>query len=126
MQNNQVFNPFTYINVGDSITEKKLWTEWDDDFNCSVFDNDMVCDYLEELLYPAGGVVVDFHSAEEFPERWFDIVVLIRCKNNTVLYDRLKARGYSELKIKTNVECEMFSVLADEVHEAWKEGITLE
>ena len=126
MENNTNFNPFTYIAVGDVIQEKKLWTEWDHDFNCSVFDNDMVCDYLEELMYPAGGVVVDFHSSDEFPERWFDIVVLLRCKGTTVLYDRLQSRGYSEMKIKNNIECEMMNVLSDEVHEAWKPEVTLE
>lgn len=38
-----------------------------------------------------GGNIVDYHSCDFFPERWFDGVFVIRC-NNTTLYDRLAAR----------------------------------
>ena len=46
--------------------------------------------------------------------KWFDLVVLLRT-NNTVLYDRLKARGYEEKKITENIECEILDVSKDEV-----------
>ena len=36
-----------------------------------------------------GGNIVDFHSIDFFPERWFDLVLVLRT-NNTILYDRLK------------------------------------
>lgn len=38
-----------------------------------------------------GGYIVDFHSCDFFPERWFDLVVVLRA-NTAVLYDRLKER----------------------------------
>jgi adenylate kinase len=38
-----------------------------------------------------GGNVVDFHGCDFFPERWFDLVVVLRT-DNSVLYSRLKAR----------------------------------
>ena len=38
-----------------------------------------------------GGCIVEFHSIEFFPERWFDLVLCLRC-DNTILYDRLKNR----------------------------------
>ena len=38
-----------------------------------------------------GGVIVDYHGCEFFPERWFDIVFVLRT-NNTILYDRLEKR----------------------------------
>lgn len=53
----------------------------------------MVVDFLEEKL-KTGGKVVEFHSSGFFPERWFDLVVLLRT-NNTQLYDRLALREYS-------------------------------
>lgn len=72
-----------------------------------------------------GGVVIDFHSCAFFPERWFDLVVLLRC-NNTELYDRLKQRNYTEKKITENIECEILEVTADDVHDSYKKEITLE
>lgn len=38
-----------------------------------------------------GGKIVDYHGCDFFPERWFDIVFVLRT-NNTVLYDRLAYR----------------------------------
>lgn len=70
-----------------------------------------------------GGIVIDFHTSGFFPERvrqsislveWFDLVVLLRT-NNTVLFDRLQARGYTQKKISENVECEIFEVSKEEV-----------
>jgi len=40
-------------------------------------DEDMVCDELEEQM-TSGGNVLDFHSCDFFPERWFDLVVILR------------------------------------------------
>ena len=39
----------------------------------------------------AGGNIVDYHGCEFFPERWFDIVFVLRC-DNSILYDRLTSR----------------------------------
>ena len=47
-------------------------------------------DDLEPIM-SAGGNVVEFHSVDFFPERWFDLVLVLRT-DNTVLYDRLIAR----------------------------------
>jgi adenylate kinase len=62
---------FKHVNVGQEITANKLYNDWDSENNCSIYDLDMVCDYLEPHL-GVGGCIVDFHSACDFPERWFD------------------------------------------------------
>jgi adenylate kinase len=38
-----------------------------------------------------GGVIIDFHTVDFFPERFFDLVLVLRT-DNTVLYDRLAFR----------------------------------
>ena len=38
-----------------------------------------------------GGNIVDFHSCDFFPERWFDLVIVLQT-DNTILYDRLEKR----------------------------------
>eukprot|EP00058_Branchiostoma_floridae_P020897 XP_002606387.1 hypothetical protein BRAFLDRAFT_67634 [Branchiostoma floridae] len=73
----------------------------------------------------AGGNIVDYHSCEMFPERWFDIVFVMRT-NNTVLYDRLQNRGYSDKKIQENVQCEIFQTLLEEARESYKVEIVHE
>jgi adenylate kinase len=48
-------------------------------------------DALEELIPPQGGIVMDYHGCELFPERWFDLVVVLQTDHN-LLFDRLAAR----------------------------------
>ena len=39
-----------HINIGELVLEKKLYKEWDDDFNLPIFDEDMLCDELENIM----------------------------------------------------------------------------
>lgn len=84
----------------------------------------MICDELE-YIHEKGGHVLEFHTSGFFPERWFDLVVLLRT-DNSLLYDRLKARSYSEKKITENIECEILEVTADECKESYKEEVIME
>jgi len=45
---------------------------------------------MEDMM-EEGGNVVDFHSCDFFPERFFDLVLVLRA-DNTTLYDRLQQR----------------------------------
>lgn len=78
-------------------------------------------DFLEPQM-ESGGNIVEYHSCDFFPERWFDAVFVIHC-NNTILYDRLQERGYNERKIKENIECEIFQMVLNEAKESYAEDI---
>ena len=49
-----------------------------------------VIDELEDTMQ-GGGVVLEYHGCDFFPERWFDAVFVLRT-DNTILYDRLQQR----------------------------------
>lgn len=83
-------------------------------------------DYLEERkISEEGGSILDWHACDLFPERWIDLVVVLRC-DSTVLYDRLTARGYKDKKLDENMDSEIMQVLLDEAREAYKEEIVQE
>ncbi|KAL8427478.1 hypothetical protein ACSSS7_007718 [Eimeria intestinalis] len=111
---------YEYLNVAKLISDESLYSEWDDDLKCSVFDEDRVADRLEELLAP-GGLVVDFHSCDFMHESWFPLVFVLRAETH-ILYDRLAARNYPEAKIQENVQSEIFQVLLDEATETFGEN----
>ncbi|KAG2435319.1 hypothetical protein HXX76_007394 [Chlamydomonas incerta] len=69
-----------------------------------------------------GGCVVDHHGCDFFPERWFDLVIVLQA-NNTELYDRLQKRGYTAKKISENVECEIMMVVLEEASESYQPEI---
>ena len=60
-----------------------------------------VVDELEEMM-SEGGNVVEYHGCDFFPERWFDIVIVLRT-DNTLLYDRLAKRCEGVIVLLTNV-----------------------
>ncbi|OBS66694.1 hypothetical protein A6R68_04759, partial [Neotoma lepida] len=62
-----------------------------------------------------GGVIVDYHGCDFFPERWFHIVFVLRT-DNTIL-------GYSEKKLQDNIQCEIFQVLYEEARASYREEI---
>ena len=117
-------NRFKYIPLADLIVRKKLYTSVNNRFNVPEFDEDMVCDELESQIQE-GGLIVEFHSSDFFPQRWFKHVVLLRT-NNTELYDRLAARGYEAQKITENIECEIMNVTCEEVRAAYTEEQVVE
>lgn len=47
-------------------------------------------DDLEPLI-AEGGLILDWHTCEAFPERWADLVVVLRC-DHTRLWERLEKR----------------------------------
>ncbi|GIL53181.1 hypothetical protein Vafri_8854 [Volvox africanus] len=112
---------FRHINVGEWVRDKGLHSGWNEEFECFDLDEDKVCDAMEDLM-AEGGNVVDHHGCDFFPERWFDLVVVLQA-NNTELFDRLQRRGYSEKKIRENVECEIMMVVLEEASESYRPEI---
>ncbi|KAL5481546.1 hypothetical protein EMCRGX_G021734 [Ephydatia muelleri] len=110
--------------VGMVAKENNLFEGWDEQYECPILDEDKVVDELEGVM-GSGGNVVEYHSCEFFPERWFDAVFVLRA-DNTVLYDRLVKRSYSEKKISENIQCEIFQSILEEARESYPEGIVHE
>lgn len=111
-----------HICVGDVIQENKCYEGRDEELDSYILDEDKLLDTMELSLETAAeegvGIVADFHACDLFPERWFDLILVLRAKTD-VLYDRLTARGYSEKKRSENMECEIMQVILDEAREAY-------
>ena len=115
---------FCFVSFVVQVKERSLHQGRDEEFDCFILDEDKVCDEMEDLMAD-GGQIVDFHTCDFFPERWFDLVVVLRV-NNTTLFDRLTKRGYSAKKITENVECEIMQVVLQEAQESYAREIVQE
>ncbi|XP_078041590.1 adenylate kinase isoenzyme 6 isoform X2 [Augochlora pura] len=114
----------TWIDVSKFAIENKCLEEYDDVYQCPILDEDKLLDHMEEFMCK-GGKIVDYHGADFFPERWFDIVFVLRT-DNTILYDRLKERGYTGKKLEDNIDCEIFQTILEEAKSAYREEIVHE
>uniref|UniRef100_A0A7S2LK93 Adenylate kinase isoenzyme 6 homolog n=1 Tax=Leptocylindrus danicus TaxID=163516 RepID=A0A7S2LK93_9STRA len=124
-----------YISVGDLVKKHACHEGMDTEFDSYILDEDKLLDLMEPMMSGEDesdddeeiteGIVTDFHSCDFFPERWFDLVLVLRA-NTEVLFDRLAERGYSEKKRNENLECEIMQIVLDEARESYAEEIVHE
>lgn len=101
------------VKLNDVAREARLLDERDEARGSFVVDMDDLSDAVNDLLEDAERtiIVLEGHFAHEMD---VDAIVLLRC-DPLVLYERLKARGWSEEKVRENVEAEALDVLAQDV-----------
>ncbi|KAH0835761.1 P-loop containing nucleoside triphosphate hydrolase protein [Lanmaoa asiatica] len=116
--------PLHHVNVGELVKTHGLHEGFDEEWQSYAVDEDKLLDELEPLA-SAGGLVLDWHTCDVFPERWADLVVVLRC-HHTLLWDRLEKRGYALKKIQENNEAEIMGVVSDEARESYQPGIVVE
>jgi len=118
-----------HMNVGKFAEENNCYEGRDEELDTNVLDEDKLLDLLEVFFQQAAeagkGIVADFHVCEIFPERWFDLVLVLRAKTE-VLFDRLAARGYPDRKRDENMESEIMQVILDEARGAYANEIVHE
>lgn len=102
------------IELSKAIKKHKLYKEWDDEMGASIFDEKLVRNYLKGQLNKYNskniGIILDFHSVSFLKKKWFDLVFCLNTETH-ILFDRLEKRGYSQEKVRENVECEIFKVV---------------
>ena len=69
--------------------------------SASVLTFPQVIDELEPIV-AEGGVILDWHTCEVFPERWVDLVVVLRC-NHTILWERLEKRCAYPISLQQSI-----------------------
>lgn len=131
--------PLKHLSINKIAKDENLYESFDEELQTHVVDEDKLLDHVEKLIEDGGGEggwVIDWHVCDIFPERWIDLVVVLRCEDTNVFYERLtsdkkaegaESRGYTGQKLQENIDAEIFGVIADEAKEAWSaEGAVVE
>ena len=110
------------IHLNELIKEQHLYTEIDDKRDAVIADMDLVREYLQEILDEndldgeqiTGNevIIIESHLAHYIT----DLAIVLRVYPPD-LEMRLKTRGYSEEKIKENIEAEALDVILVEAFE---------
>jgi adenylate kinase len=107
-----------HINVGEIIQTHQFYDGYDTELQSYILEEDPLIDYLDEIFIETVhkndphdhhnddhndhddldenydvSLITDYHLCEIFPERYFDLVLVLRT-NTEVLYDRYVARNY--------------------------------
>ncbi|KAF2253663.1 P-loop containing nucleoside triphosphate hydrolase protein [Trematosphaeria pertusa] len=117
---------FKHLSINQIVKDEGFHEGKDEELGSWVVDEDKLLDHLESTsLSATGGYILDWHACDLFPERWVDLVIVLRC-DSTTLYDRLSARGYKGKKLEENMDSEIMQVLLDEARESYREEIVVE
>lgn len=138
-------HPLRQIDVGALVKSEGFYTEYLEEWQSYEVNEDQLLDHLEPLtgtkaLEPIdsedhdpselqaakgseegeerGGLILDWHTCDVWPERWVDLVVVLRCDHG-MLWERLEKRGYPLKKIQENNEAEIMGVVADDARESY-------
>lgn len=98
-----------YVNLSNLVMEKKFYTEYDADRNTFIVDEDRVRKYLRDLAQKCELIIVDSHYGEISPKELLDKIIVLRL-DPIELEERLRKRGWSESKIRENVQAEILGV----------------
>ncbi|QRW18953.1 adenylate kinase [Rhizoctonia solani] len=130
-----------------AVKEKGLHEGFDEEWQSYIVDEDKVIDEIEPMTVN-GGLILDWHTCDAFPERWVDLVVVLRC-DHTKLWERLEARrvqalftpplcngltylgilrvrNYPLQKIQENNTSEIMQTVLDEAKSSYAEEIIVE
>ncbi|KRY67783.1 Adenylate kinase isoenzyme 6 -like protein [Trichinella pseudospiralis] len=91
--------------------------DYDSTYSCDVLDESRLLEHIKPQVL-RGGNVIEYHGCDMFTSATIDAVVILHT-DTELLYDRLLARQYSEHKIRSNMECEIFRAIDDEVDQGF-------
>lgn len=105
-----------HVEMSRYIEENGLYTELDQKFNSLLFDADVVADSLSAYLRNKDSYVVDSHDCGALSGLEFDLIFILTVPIET-LHRRLSDRGYDDVKIKENIQCEIFGIVREDVED---------
>lgn len=115
---------YRLFSISDIAKEHKFIESYDEKLDTSVVDEDKLLDWIEPEL-EKGGVIVDWHCCDIFPERLIDLVVVLRT-DTAHLHDRMTKRGYKDNKIQANLDCEIMEVILQDAKDSYAPEIVIE
>lgn len=105
---------YDYIDLNKVIEENKLKERYDRKRKTWEVDVDKLNKVLVKLIKDSNkNLVIDGHLSHYLDPRYVDKVVIMKC-NLRKLKKRLERRGYSESKIRENLDAEIFDVCFEE------------
>lgn len=92
----------THIDVSKLSIELGFTSGRDEELDSLYLDEDKMLDYMEDVLLIRSNrnYIVEYHGSDLFPEKWFDLVVILRTSTEA-LYSRLEKRYVNAIQIAT-------------------------
>ncbi|MAG52702.1 MAG: kinase [Nanoarchaeota archaeon] len=108
---------YKYIDLNKIIDENKLKGEYDKRRKTYSIDVKKLNRVLIKLIKKSKeSLVIDGHLSHFLPKKYVNEVIILKCSLKK-LKKRLEKRGYSKLKVRENLDAEIFDVCFEEAKE---------
>lgn len=108
---------FKYININKLIKLNKIFNSYDKKRKCYVIDIKKLNKSLIKLITNSKeNLILDSHLSHFLPKKYVNLCIITKCSIKK-LKTRLKKRRYNKLKLKENIESEIFNVCLIEAKE---------
>jgi len=108
-----------YLDVNKIIKKHRLNAEYDTKRQTSLIDiKKLTAVLVEEIKKTKKTLIIDSHLSHYLPSKYVDLCVITACSSLRVLESRLKKRGYNALKIRENLDSEIFKTCQVDALEA--------
>ncbi len=115
-----------YIDVARLIKEQELAEGYDRKRKCSIVDTKKLNRTLVKLISKSKKApVIDSHMSHYLPKKYVSLCIVCTCKLKE-LRRRLEKKGYSQSKVRENLDCEIFETSLTEAKEKGHRIIVLE
>ncbi len=104
-----------YVDLNKLIKNNKLYEKYDKKFKTFIVDIKKLKKFLADYVKNKD-VVIDSHLSHYLDKKYVDLCVVVKC-DIKVLKKRLKKRKYSKIKIRENLDSEIFDVCLIEAKE---------
>lgn len=112
---------FNFVNVSKFAIENNLVESYDQELETQVIDEENLIEKLRINLEGKERNIIECIEGDLLEDDLVDWLFV--CKtDNTILYDRLKARQYNERKLTQNIEAEIFGVIWENAIEHFGES----
>lgn len=110
---------YQYVDVNEIIKKYNLSEGYDKENDCEIVDTEKLAQELIKLIKAkkSGGFVIDSHLSHYLLKEYADECIVMKCSDLDKLKKRLKLRGYSDKKIKDNLEAEIMDSCLNEAKE---------
>lgn len=107
---------FAYVDVHQMIHAQKLWSSYDLKRKCYVVNKKKLVKAMAHEMKKHDNSVFDSHMSQYLPNKYVDVCVVTCCAIAT-LKKRLMQRKYSALKLRENLDAEIFQTCLTEAQE---------
>ena len=116
---------FVHVNVNRLIRSRNLWSSYDKKRRCYVVDKKKLVRMMLAEIKKHHDVIFDSHMSHYLPKKYVDVCIVTTCEI-AELKTRLQRRRYSALKVRENLEAEIFQLCLTEAQEQKHKIISLD